>query len=40
VNITPLPDQSVEEIKKSTDELRRKVETLKALRSPKKVVCL
>ena len=38
--INPLPDQSVSEIQRSTEELRRKVDTIKALRNPKKVVKL
>jgi bla regulator protein BlaR1 len=37
---TPMPDQSIEEIRKSRQVLREKVATLKALRSPKKVVRL
>jgi bla regulator protein BlaR1 len=39
-SITPLPDQSVSEIQRSTEELRRKVDTIRALRNPKKVVKL
>jgi beta-lactamase regulating signal transducer with metallopeptidase domain len=37
---SPLPDQSVKELKQSTDELRRRLEVIKAIRSPKKVVRL
>lgn len=36
----PLPDQSVTELQLSSDELKKKVETIKAIRSPKKVVRL
>lgn len=37
---TPLPDASVAEIKKAKEEMKVKVETLKALRSNKKVIRL
>ncbi|MFL5808866.1 MAG: M56 family metallopeptidase, partial [Flavisolibacter sp.] len=40
VAVTPLPDQSVEEIKKSRLILQEKVRTIKALQSSKKVVRL
>ncbi len=40
VAATPLPDQSVADLQRSTDEMRRKVDSLKALRQPKKVVRL
>jgi bla regulator protein BlaR1 len=40
INAAPLPDQSLDDLKKSTEEMRKKVEVLKALRSPKKVVRL
>lgn len=40
VNISPLPDQSIEQIQKAKEELSRRVNTIKALRSPKKVVRL
>lgn len=40
VNATPLPDQSLEAMKKSADELRKEVEALKTLRHPKKIVSL
>jgi beta-lactamase regulating signal transducer with metallopeptidase domain len=40
VSVTPLPDQSVENIRKSTLELRNQVESIRALRNPKKTVKL
>ena len=40
VSMNPLPDQSLVEICKSKEELRRTVDTIKALRNPKKVVRL
>lgn len=40
VSCNPLPDQSLEKIKQSRDELRKKIELLKAVRNPKKVVKL
>lgn len=40
VNATPLPDQSLEVMKKSADQLRKEVEALKTLRHPKKIVSL
>jgi hypothetical protein len=40
VNICPLPDQSIEEIQKAKEELSSRVNTIKALRSNKKVVRL
>ena len=40
IRVTPLPDQSMEEIRRSGDELRRKVNAIKAMRNPKKVVRL
>src|SRR5215203_5893840 len=40
INICPLPDQSIEQIQKTKEELSSRVNTIKALRSPKKVVRL
>jgi len=40
LNVCPLPDQSIEEIQKTKEELSSRVNTIKALRSPKKVVRL
>ncbi|HWI91305.1 MAG TPA: M56 family metallopeptidase [Flavisolibacter sp.] len=40
VNICPLPDQSIEQIKETKEELSSRVNTIKALRSDKKVVRL
>jgi len=40
INICPLPDQSIEQIQKTKQELSSRVNTIKALRSPKKVVRL
>ncbi len=40
VPATPLPDQSVADLQRSTDEMRSKVDSLKALRQPRKVVRL
>lgn len=40
VPVSPLPDQSIEQIQKSKEELSCRVNTIKALRSPKKVVRL
>lgn len=40
VNVCPLPDQSIEQIEKAKEELSEKVNTIKALRSNKKVVRL
>lgn len=40
VSVSPLPDQSIEQIQKSIEELSSRVNTIKALRSPKKVVRL
>jgi len=39
-NVCPLPDQSIEQIQKTKEELSSRVNTIKALRSPKKVVRL
>jgi len=36
----PLPDQSLEEVKKAREELRTRIETIRLLRNPKKVVSL
>jgi len=40
INICPLPDQSIEQIQEAKQELSSRVNTIKALRSPKKVVRL
>lgn len=40
VKVCPLPDQSIEDIQKTKEELSSKVNTIKALRSAKKVVRL
>jgi bla regulator protein BlaR1 len=40
VNVCPLPDQSIEQIKETKEELSNRVNTIKALRSDKKVVRL
>jgi len=40
VSVCPSPDQSIEQIQKSIEELSTRVNTIKALRSPKKVVRL
>ncbi len=40
VSVAPLPDQSLENIRKSTMELRSQVESIKAIRNPKKTVKL
>ena len=40
VAANPMPDLSIEELKRSTEEMRRKIDTIKALRHPKKVVRL
>lgn len=40
VTVCPVPDQSIEQIQKSKEELSRRVNTIKALRSEKKVVRL
>jgi hypothetical protein len=40
VNVCPLPDQSIEQIKETKEELSNRVNTIKALRSDKKVVSL
>ncbi|MFL5741089.1 MAG: M56 family metallopeptidase [Flavisolibacter sp.] len=40
VSATPLPDQSMDEIKKSSEVIKQRVETIRALRSPKKIVRL
>jgi len=40
ITLVPMPDQSVSELARSTEELRRKVDTIKAIRNPKKVVHL
>ena len=40
VAANPMPDYSIEELKRSTEEMRRKIDTIKALRHPKKVVRL
>jgi beta-lactamase regulating signal transducer with metallopeptidase domain len=40
VKATPMPDQSVEEMQRSTEVLRGKIDTIKAIRNPKKVVRL
>ena len=40
VNICPLPDQSIQEIQKTKEELSSRVNTIKALRSPKTIVRL
>lgn len=40
VKICPLPDQSIEQIQKAKEELSCRVNTIKAIRSPKKVVRL
>lgn len=40
VNVCPFPDQSMEQIEKAKEELSNKVNTIKALRSDKKVVRL
>lgn len=40
LNVCPLPDQSIEVIEKTKEELSSKINTIKALRSPKKVVRL
>jgi hypothetical protein len=39
-NANPLPDQSVEEIRKSREVLRNKLQRIKAIRSPRKIVQL
>jgi hypothetical protein len=40
LNVCPLPDQSIEVIERTKEELSSKINTIKALRSPKKVVRL
>jgi archaellum component FlaC len=40
VNICPLPDQSIEQIQETKEELSNRVNIIKALRSDKKVVRL
>jgi bla regulator protein blaR1 len=40
VNVCPLPDQSIEQIQETKEELSNRVNTIKALRSTKKVVRL
>lgn len=40
VNVCPLPDQSIEQIKVTQEELSNRVNTIKALRSDKKVIRL
>jgi bla regulator protein blaR1 len=40
VNVCPLPDQSLEQIKKAREEMSNRVNTIKALLSTKKVVRL
>jgi bla regulator protein BlaR1 len=40
ISVCPLPDQSIEQIQKTRQELSSRVNTIKALRSPKKVVRL
>jgi bla regulator protein BlaR1 len=40
VNVCPLPDQSIQEIQKTKEVLSSRVNTIKALRNPKKVVRL
>jgi bla regulator protein blaR1 len=40
LNVCPLPDQSIEVIEKTKQELSSRVNTIKAIRSPKKVVRL
>jgi bla regulator protein blaR1 len=40
VNVCPLSDQSIEVIEKTKEELSGKINTIKALRSPKKIVRL
>lgn len=40
VNVCPLPDQSIEQIQRTKEELSSRVNTIKALRSSKKVVRL
>lgn len=40
VNICPLPDQSIEQIQETKEELSSRVNTIKALRSAKKIVRL
>jgi bla regulator protein blaR1 len=40
VNVCPLPDQSIEQIQETKEELSNRVNTIKALRSAKKVVRL
>jgi hypothetical protein len=40
VNVCPLPDQSIEQIQQTKEVLSSRVNTIKALRSPKKVVRL
>jgi beta-lactamase regulating signal transducer with metallopeptidase domain len=40
ISVCPLPDQSIEQIQRTRQELSSRVNTIKALRSPKKVVRL
>ena len=40
ISVCPLPDQSIEQIQKTRQELSSRVNTIKALRSPKTVVRL
>jgi bla regulator protein BlaR1 len=40
ISVTPLPDQSLREVQQTQEELRRRIDTLKALRNPKKVISL
>jgi beta-lactamase regulating signal transducer with metallopeptidase domain len=40
VAVNPLPDQSLNEIQRSTEILRMRVDSIKAIRSPKKIVRL
>jgi len=40
LNVCPLPDQSIEVIEQTKEELSNRVNTIKALRNPKKVVRL
>jgi hypothetical protein len=40
VSANPLPDQSMEKIRESRDELRRRIDSIKTMRNPKKIVSL
>jgi beta-lactamase regulating signal transducer with metallopeptidase domain len=40
LTVSPMPDQSIEVIEKTKEELSNKIDTIKALRNPKKIVRL